>query len=704
MSLNRLAAALLAGSILAAPGASHARPMQEPPPGEPAVDEPEAEEATVHEPVVTVTGTSGDGAPGAIYDGYGDIDWDGPDVFVRSPLDFVSTSTAIAVEEFTMATAGLAGSFPARPVTYDQALARIRGLFAAPKAKEVLAKLRAAAAANPKAAATRHRTALYAAVRGDLSFVLAAVLVDHELDASDPTALLNLAGAVSQAGLPNEALALLDRLEASKRLPRGAFGYDPQACIDYARGYSLMLIGKLNESEAALERAVAREKFFADAHYTLAIVKKAKGGDPKKHLMMGVWRMQPAAPKFCGSSFRGDPIRGGDPDEPIAVPADRLFDLSKGIDGVLPRLSHPSSGERLLRMMNDFNESSPELYAEVTKYTQLANDIYENELLPRFQSGRPNPRDVIDQAILDLVEEVNAHLVPLQKMLEQKNLQLEELGEVSGREREKAMKRWMEIIQEDIPRPVMAAKLREVVSNGISRMHLHVEAYDLAVRVHFRSWHKWVTAIASLITDPAWRRYADARIRALSAAEWSHLYAMIVTNYAVASPSEELYAPDPDLPRPPGLDYKAIPPCTESMKKANLEVELAKGLSVGVNCDEATVTVEGTVAGSGDAGLGVGIMGEVGVKRNGDVTISAGPKGTAKVGVAEAWGETKGYITVDSRGIKSVGVKVEVGGAVGAGGGKASHDSGEVDFNVWQAPPHPDVDAKTGLRIDYGIE
>jgi tetratricopeptide (TPR) repeat protein len=688
--------AFLALSILAAPRVSYARSIQDLPPDDPASD------PTVDEPTPTVTVTSGgDQAPAAVYDGYGDIDWDGPDVFVRSPLDFAATSTTIAMEGFEMATDGLAGSFPARPVTYDQALARIRGLFAAPKAKEVLAKLRAAATADPKATATRHRTALYAAIKGDLSFVLVALLVDHELDVNDPDALFNLAGAVSQAGLPNEALAFLDRLEASKRLPRGAFGYDPRACIDYARGYSLMLIGKLNESEAALEKALAREKFFADAHYTLAIVKKARGGDPKKHLMMGVWRMQPAAPRFCGAMFRGDPLEGGDPDEPIAVSADRLFDLSKGIDGVLPRLSHPSSGERLLRMMNDFNESSPELYAEVSKYAQLASDIYENELLPRFQSEKPNPRDVIDQEIMDVLEEANVHLVPLLEMLEQKNLRLEELGEVSGREREKAMKRWVEIIQEDVPRPVMAAKLREVVSNGISRMHLHVEAYDLAVRVHFRSWHKWATAIASLITDPAWRRYADARIRAMSAAEWSHLYAMIVTNYAVATPSEELYAPDPDLPRPSGLDYKAIPPCTKS---PDLKVELTKGLSVGVNCDEAKVSVGGTVAGSGDLGLGVGVVGEVGVKRNGDLTISAGPKGSAKAGVAEASTESKGYITVDSRGIKSVGVKVGVKIGGGAGGAKVSQAVDEVDFNVWQAPPHPAIDPQSGLRIDYGVE
>jgi tetratricopeptide (TPR) repeat protein len=653
-------------------------------------------------------------------DGYNEIDWDGPDIISRSILDFPCYDIDVEIEKFRLTTRGIASSVPSRPVLYAPALARIQALFGGPRARRVLDDLRADAA-QPAGALVVEKVGIFAAVQGNLPHLLAATLARHEAAPRDPTILFSLASLLVQSGMPNEAIALLDRITSSGSKPDMVFGYRPDAALDYLRGYSLLMTGKLAEAQTLLARAFATDPTLTDASYTLAIAEAAQGRDPRKHVLQGMSRTYSGSLMYCGEEYDKDPLTAR-VDQNAGPEADELFDLHLGTPGVLPSLVHPSGGPRLLRLISEMTAEMPRVMEDTLSYNQRATEIFTNQLSPRLQRPLLSLQDLEDQALFDMLNEANAQLKPLQRMRIERNKLLESIGEVVERDL-KLQETKLVTLSETSDREAAKALARDIVSASLNRRRVTLNAYDTAVRRHYRAWHRYVTGIAGYITDPTWRQYADLSIKAWGAATWGSLYTTVVEGYSGGLPlSEDLYAPEPALPKAPGPPDDELWRCSPSAQRGAVEAKVVSlpeselpprmkglpgfGLTMKANCDEVALEGDGKFALGvpGVVDLAAGGFVEGSVTRSGDVTIYGGPKGTATVSAlgASVGGTVRDglYLTLDSQGAKELGFKIDGGLSAGAGPGELTLKMFEEKFVIWSAPPRPaKFDRATGLTV-----
>jgi tetratricopeptide (TPR) repeat protein len=656
--------------------------------------------------------------------GYNEIDWDGPDIVSRSILDFPCYDIDTEIEKFRLTTRGIASRTPAQPVSYAQALARVQALFG-PRAKKVLDTLRADAA-MPERAAVVEKVGIFAGAQGNLPHLLAATLARHEAAPRDPTTLFSLASLLVQAGMPNEAIALLDRITSAGTKPEMVFGYRPEAALDYLRGYALLMIGKLAESQALLSRAFAADATLTDASYTLAIAEAAQGRDPRKHMLQGMSRTYHGSLMYCGDGYDKDPLTAR-VDQNAGPEADQLFDLSKGTPGILPPLAHPPGGERLIRLMNEMVADFPAIQKETLSYNERATEIFTKQLSPRLSKPSPALQDLVDKALFDMLDEANAQLKPLQRMRIERNKLLDTIGEVFDRDM-KLQEKKLETLFETGDREAAKALARDIVSTSLNRRRVTLNAYDTAVRRHYRAWHRYVTGIAGHMTDETWRQFADFTIKAWGSAAWGSLYTTVVEGYAMGLPLlPDLYEPGPPLPRPPGPPDEELWRCSPSTQKGSLEAKLPTvsaqdlpeslkslpgfGLTMKANCDKAAIEGEGKfgVTAGGLVDVGVGGFVEGSVDRAGDITVYGGPKATA---AASAFGASAGislkdgvYLTGDSEGIKEFGFRIDGSQSAGAGPGKVSLKTFGEKFPIWSAPPRPPkFDRATGLTVWRNVQ
>jgi tetratricopeptide (TPR) repeat protein len=668
-------------------------------------------------------------------DGYNDIDWDGPDIVARSLLDFPCFDVGVELDKFGAATAGIASRVPARTLTYAQALAAVRQSMASGDAEKVVSDLRKRAT-TPAGSVALEKLGVFAAVRGDPSFTLATLLTRHEAAPNDATVLFNFAGALTQAGLPNEAIAMLDRIASRDARPDIAFGFRPDAALDYLRGYAYLMVGKLNESRSLLSRAFAADKTLTDASYALAIAEQALGGDPRKPMLQGALPVFSGTLMYCGDHYDVDPLARREEEE-VGPEADDVLDLSKGTPGVLPQLRHPNSGERLVRMVEEMGKEAQKLLDEALFFDRRASEIYVKQLGPRLERPSPKAQDLIDQALFDMINESKASLRPLQRMRVAREKRHEEMTEAMERDIDAQRDKLMRLLQmgDSLTEPYKALA-RDIVSTGMNRRRTSINGWDTALRQHFRAWHRYATGVAGHMTDDTWREYADLSIKGARATLWHSLYVGVIVGYFAQLPaSAVIYDAGPPLSRPPGQQADPLWRCSEAAQKSAIKTKLIGDdamliasnalptmpgagfeLSMEVNCDKASLEIDGKVTelDIGSIKLGMGGFLEGSWERSGDITIYGGPKASLVVGPIFQ-GEIKDgmAITFDSDGnLKEIALRVDPTLALEGAGGKRdltaasrtplkSYDPDSASkFTIWAAPPRPPkFDAATGLSV-----
>jgi tetratricopeptide (TPR) repeat protein len=680
-------------------------------------------------------------------DGYNEIDWDGPDTVVRSPLDFLCFDVDVELEKFRMTTAGIASGIPAASLTYQKALSGVQGLFASGEAAKGLAALRSGAS-NAGRSEALERVGALAAIQGDLSYALATLLARHEAAPNDPTILFSFAGALESAGMPNEAIAMLDKIASIGKKPDVAFGFQPEAALDYLRGYGLLMTGQLSESQALLGRAFATDPMLTDASYALAIAEQAQGGDPRKHMLQGLIRSYTGPFMHCGAQYDKDPLlfgagrhalRAANPDDdtedPVGPPADQLFNLSSGTPGVLPPLHHPANGLQLMQMVEEMVVEAPKFAQEATELGQKADEIYASQLSSRLNKESPDIQDITDQAICDLMSEIGASLKPLQRMRAVRETRHEEMNEAIERSK-KAQEAKYEALGQSLTMEAHKALCRDIVSTNMNVRRVPINAFDVALRQHYRAWHKYATGLAGYITDETWRQYADLRIKAWGATLWANLYSAVIESYFEGSPGgREIYDPGPPLPKLPGPPADALWRCDPSTQKGgsrSFDSPSKLGapdisIKASMDCDKASLRIDSDLAKSSFTDAvpviyqmnlndsiatqrtlklpgflvqpegSLGVFGEATVSRTGDMTVYAGPKASAK-GVGEVRDGV--YITRDSEGIKEFGFRVDPPTKPGANSGLKKFEGDGMKFTIWSAPPRaPKFNPTTGLTI-----
>jgi hypothetical protein len=643
-----------------------------------------------------------------------EIDWDGPDVVTRSILDYPCFDVDAELGKFEIATEGIAAKFPATRVSYDQAMAAVRKLFASGEANTVITQLRARGS-TPEATAGLDRLGVVAGVTSHPSLLFSAVFARHEADPTDPSALFNLAGALTSAGMPNEAIALLDKIAASGRQPDVAFGFKPAAAMDYLRGYASLMTGRLPEARTLLSRAYGADKTLTDASYALAITEKALGGDPRKAMLDGFLPGISPTLMYCGDQFEADP-RVSRQDQEAGPEADDLLDLSKGTYGVLPQLRHPNSGEALVRMSEEMPIKAQAIQEEALDYDRRATAVYMSRIAPRFNQTPPPLQDVANQALFDLINETRASLKALQRMKADREKRAEEMMEAQERSIEQLTPKLQQLTEmgDRLTEPYKALA-RDIVATGLSRRRVTTNAWDTAIRRHFRNWHKYATGLAGHMTDDAWREYADLSIKAARATAWHTLYTGMIANYFAYLPAaRQIYEPDAPLPIAP-FQNDQLWRCSPLAQKTSFEQEFirmrpgGRGASFGpaytlkgsIDCDKVGLELgaELVQAELGPIKGGAGGFLEGQFHRTGDTTIYAGAKAEGQLGPMRAELKDGAAVTFDDEwNLKELALRIDPGLDLQGGPAKLKAFDGPEKITIWAAPPRaPKFDPKTRL-------
>jgi hypothetical protein len=643
-----------------------------------------------------------------------EIDWDGPDIVTRSILDYPCFDVDAELGKFEIATKGIASKFPAARVSYDQAMAAVRKLFASGDANTVITQLRARGR-TPDAAQDLERLGVVAAAASRPSLLFATVFARHEADPTDPSTLFSFAGALTSAGMPNEAIAILDKIAASGMQPDVAFGFDAAAAMDYLRGYAFLMTGRLAEARTLLSRAYAADKTLTDASYALAITEKALGGDPRKAMLEGFLPGISPTLMYCGDQFEADP-KVSRQDQEVGPEADDLLDLSKGTYGVLPQLRHPNSGEALVRMSEEMPIEAQQIMAEAVDYDRRATAVYMSRIAPRFNQTPPPLQDVANQALFDLINETRASLRPLQRMKADREKRAEEMMEAQERSIEQLTPKLQQLTEmgDRLTEPYKALA-RDIVATGLSRRRVTTNAWDTAIRRHFRNWHKYATGLAGHMTDDAWREYADLSIKGARATIWHTLYTGMIANYFAYLPAaRQIYEPDGPRPISP-FQNDPLWRCSPLAQKSSFEQEFikmrpgARGASVGpaftlkgsIDCDKVGLELGAELAQAelGPIKGGVGGFLESQFHRTGDTTIYAGAKGEGQLGPMRAELKDGAAVTFDDEwNLKELALRVDPGLDLQGGPAKLKAFDKPMQFTVWAAPPRaPKFDPGTGL-------
>jgi len=709
-AMMRPLARLILGALLAVLGAApmarlvHAQANpQQPPPQAP--------------PIVVIGGGGGSGGSGgaggggaggaggggggggtSLYDGYADIDWDGPDEVMRSPLIFQPFDVPSAMEAFNAMTSGLPGSVARQPMTYDEAITHVQALHSAPDAARTFDELRRAAA-SASGAQMVHEYGIAVGMAGNLETLLATEFALMQANPANPIHAVNVSSLLVQRGMVNEAIALLDRLGASQATPRLAFGFTPGAVVDYARGYTSLLVGELAQAQSLLGRAFNADRSIADASLALAVAQRALGGDPRKAFLEGFLLAYGDKPlMYCGEMFDLDP-KTTEEAENVGPPTDALYDLSEGEDGTLPPAPHPAGGPALVRLLEELGGVRAQIQAEIVAHDKRATDLH-TVLMDRLASSTPKDTDAADQALTAMIEESNVCLKPLQKMRKQRSDVSEEVDAQLQAQLDALVPEFMELARlGDSPDALPLA--RRLVSTGVAQRAAPITRWEQAVRLHHKSWHKYATGLASHITDPQWKEYAEETIRGADKVVWMEIYVGTITKYSVYLPAgRQAFAPDP--PSATGdVEEADIVLCTPQARKGSVEVQMLDiplgrapvhpkvGVSMEVSCDKMAIEMDAQV-GVGLPGMtflgGGGFLEASG--KQGELTVAGGAKATGSVVGAGSSTKAGVFMTMNRKGLTSFGVKTDGSQRVGGGVGAKLQTYGS-DYVIWSAPARP---------------
>ncbi|WP_157449121.1 tetratricopeptide repeat protein [Deinococcus peraridilitoris] len=600
------------------------------------------------------------------------------------------------------------------PLTLAQALTNTRALVETGKGRQSFAAL----TASPAGKDPRRASALAAAavLRDRPVGALAALLAARAAEPKNPSHLVNAAGLLSLLGRPVEAIALLDGADALKVPFPSAMGLNGQAVALNNRGHALLGLGRAKDAEAVLRRAVSLEPLLAEARTNLAMALRAqnKTEEAVRFFRAGMRRSpppsQPAVKPPPTSGQTPPPGQSGqqsaDPFSPegaAQLPAERVYDLSRGVRGDLPRIKWPKTPaeaeaqqpklEAMIAEIKGRNATWHQrlqvLQARLKPVPGPGSDLSHmrvSGIINRIDEAQHEPSlrqlwsTVEDARSRNNVEVMfnGSRLVPgtTGAVLDQKFnpatasgrfwAEVTRLGPEKAKEdkkcpdREPGSSACREAVQ------VKYDKLNcEAARKGLDEWRASAVRLDNALAAYFAPAYKLMTGLAANISDPVQHQIAVLYIeREVDNLVW--IYLLTPATSLGPLPAYSQFCKEPGVAEDPkpavltpaqrcilgGATFEAdlfVASVSYDCEKVAVEVE--KGFLILDGFVEVEYVIEGTK--TGEVTVGVGVKGEVG----------GGPLGT---GV-----EAKGgcYLTVDTGTGKFVDAGVRGGVSAGVAGG-----------------------------------
>lgn len=574
-------------------------------------------------------------------------------------------------------------------------------------------------------------------VAGDPWGAAANLLVAHEQDDEDATPLVNLAAIANGQNLPAVALALLD---AADELEIGEddspVGIGERAAGLNNRGHALLLLHHYEEAEAPLRAALAASPEMSEAARNLvhALVKLGREDEARALMPRAVWRLRgnPAKPvpvrEGEGGPAPAEPPPAAGSPEQIAkwvrqpwletaqgsarLPLYIALDLSKQGQVAWPEPLYPVADATY----GGWFEKAAARYVASHEAAAAFGDKAAAPVMAMARK-RANLGDNLQQAIAVMVappwslEAIDTEMHRLQGGKESLILggsQPTRFQALDVARAEYAMEEAADRLYERYRRDSVCpagstteeccAIDRREVERNIAEMTPIARDYEEQMRVFFRDAYGLSTAITSNLPAGPWHTSARATIeQQVQLLHWRTQQELAFAFTHAAPPGGACYGPSaPAVGEAPDVAVDA-PACSAASQWASGKYAFSDAFSMELTCGKIKFVAEVNVIGTkklnwgplNDIGADLGMHAEVEFSMDGTVTIFAGPKAgvSGKIGGFGAdFGVKDGiYAVIGKDGVQDVGMRVVIGGGVGAGEFGGTHDVDSMDFSFVSA-------------------
>lgn len=467
---------------------------------------------------------------------------------------------------------------------------------------------------------------------------LAALMAAYTHNKSNPTILRNLGAILAQISLPEDALAVLDKADTLRTAAKKPMGISELDSERNNKGFALIELRRWGDAQNVLSRAVSDQPLLAEAKINLSLVYLCKGQ-----------RSKAAAMFFAGA--RRNPVTKVDdigtlPYQNTQVPAGQWLDVSHGRAGTLPKFVYPST-------VADVDKDGPtfknfyEMYNRLEMTDGQKASALLKSLPPRPPATIQRVNDIENAAYNAQMGGFNGLQAKAGKAQARESmLWLNAFGGQCGAACDEAIK--IQSAGGDVCK-VQHPKMRAWLTGKTEQFARDMKAWDTAQRAEWAAESRWTAAVIANIGNPKQNKAAALD---LDSVKQSTMYLMSyeVNNWDQFVEQYDYYGNCLDTlgtaEKPPAETMLNPEDCPQSLKDHSFSFSVAI-LSLSVNCENITITAEEE---------GLGPFGRVSVDRNGAVTITAGAHAGVSLGPASAGVEAGVYVTVDSSGIKDVGV------------------------------------------------
>lgn len=636
---------------------------------------------------------------------------------------------------------GDGGSAPAAPIEVDEldldeALEQlVAQVEAASPDDDVLDAIRDSEQGENPGLLIAHSFPLMAA--GDVWGAAANLIVAHEQDEDDATPLVNLAAIANSQNLPAVTLALLEAAEALEIGDDDSpVGMREQAALLNNRGHALALLRRYEDAEAPLRQALAMNPELSEAARNLVhvLLKQGKREEAQALVPRALWRLRgdPAKPVPTQDTENGKvpaqvPPAAGSPEQiakwvkspflelsqgQARLPLWIALDLSKQGQTAWPEPIYPKADA-------SYGLYFPTASARYVASHEAARAFGEQTAGPigAMLGRRMSLGQVIQQIIQTRISPEWA-LEPIDTEMHRLKGDRESLilsGNQQTRFQALSVARAEYRMEEEADRlyerygkaavcPVNSdtaaccAIHRREINRNIGDMTPFARDYEEQMRVFFRDAYGLSTAIASNLPEGGWHDVARIDIEQQIQSHHARTQQEIAFAFSHAAPyGGGCYGSIPDVDgAAPDVAVDA-PACSAASQWGSGKWAISDAISVELTCGKLKFVAEVNVIGTKklkwgplkELGADLGMHAEIEFSMEGTVTIFAGPKAgiSGKIGdFGGDFGVKDGiYAVIGKDGVQDVGMRVVVGGGVGAGPLGGTHDVDTMDFSFVSA-------------------
>ena len=508
---------------------------------------------------------------------------------------------------------------------------------------------------------------------------LALLLAQQRAKPKDAMTLVNLAGVLTLAGLPREAIAVLDRVtELGGKLPAPG-GVPGQAIALTNRGHAFLGLGRWSEAQAPLKQALSLAPDLSEARMNLSKALLCSGDVTGATRELRVALRRTIAPENSDLILKEKtPGRHGDGVAPrdqsrTRRSAKTLFDVSRGATFDLPQLKLPRNRREAIALHPQYEALEQQGHAALRALEARASAVNLSQVL---DPGELQWFRLVNGAITTSIFE--PEVWPAHKAAYDAHYALDKARRPLADERNKALEARLHALPLGHTCADVDAVYDDVYQTYMDALRPYLKAQEQAMARYVSARVKFETALAANLPDPQVRAAKRAQIEASAKAMF---YGPVVYGGVFFSEVPNLFCVGQTVPGVP-LELAELPtldadPCGGMLSSTKLKSKVPSpalkaqglGLSFSLSCKKVDIELS-TSSLMGTDWLGG--FASASLDWNGNATLFTGvkaelklPKGvpaTGSVGAKEGV-----YIKFSTDGIEDAGMRVELKGSLGAG-------------------------------------